>query len=78
MYERDQIERDLKQEAIRISEAQNGAPVVIIVAGDTEAGVRRTMTASSMNSPPFRMRDLLGILEAAIQIETRKHLPDRI
>lgn len=50
-----------------------GAPVVIIVGGDTEAEIPRTMTASSIKGKDIRLRDLLGILQTSIQIESLKH-----
>lgn len=73
MHEQHEIERQLRLEAQRISGAYRGAPVVIIVAGDADAGVPRTMTASTLHSERDRLRDLLGILQTASQIETLKH-----
>ena len=70
MHECDSIELELKNEAERISAAHNGAPVVILVAGDQEAGIRRVMTASTIKG---RLRDLIGVLQTSIQIETLKH-----
>lgn len=72
MYEQHEIEKALKEDAARISERYDGAPVVIVVGGKAP-GPKRTMTASSMG-PGARMRDLLGVLQAAIQIESAKHL----
>lgn len=73
MHETHEIEIALKAEAERISQQYNGAPVVILVAGSTEAGVPRVMTASNLKG---RLRDLLGILQTAIQIESWKHFKD--
>ena len=73
MHEQHDIEKQLKAEAIRISEQMGGAPVVIIAGGDTQANIPRTMTASSIKGKDVRLRDLLGILQTAIQIESWKH-----
>ena len=73
MHEQHDIEKKLKEEANRISEQMSGAPVVIIVGGDTEANIPRTMTASSIKGKDVRFRDLLGILQTSIQIESWKH-----
>ena len=73
MHEQHDIEIQLKTEANRISEQMKGAPVVIVVGGDSEASIPRTMTASSLKGKDIRLRDLLGILQAAIQIESWKH-----
>ena len=73
MHEKHEIEKELKTEASRLSEKMGGAPVVILVAGDTEANVPRTMTASSIKGKDVRLRDLLGILQTSIQIESWKH-----
>jgi hypothetical protein len=73
MHEQHEIEKKLKDEANRISEQMGGAPVVIVVGGDTEANIPRTMTASSIKGKDVRLRDLLGILQTSIQIESWKH-----
>ena len=73
MHEKDDIEKKLKIEASRISEEMGGAPVVIIVGGDTEANIPRTMTSSSIKGKDVRLRDLLGIMQTSIQIESWKH-----
>lgn len=73
MHEQDPIEKRLKSEADRISEAMDGAPVVIVVGGDSDANIPRTMTASSIKGKDIRLRDLLGILQTSIQIESWKH-----
>ena len=73
MHEKHDIEKKLKIEASRISEEIEGAPVVIVVGGDTEANIPRTMTASSIKGKDLRLRDLLGILQTSIQIESWKH-----
>lgn len=73
MHEQHEIEKKLKIEANKISEKFGGASVAIILAGDTEANVPRTMTASSIKGKDIRLRDLLGILQTSIQIESWKH-----
>jgi hypothetical protein len=73
MHEQHPIEIKLKREANRISEELGGAPVAIVVGGSTEQGVPRTMTSSSIKGDDIRLRDLLGILQTAIQIESWKH-----
>jgi flavin reductase (DIM6/NTAB) family NADH-FMN oxidoreductase RutF len=73
MHEQDPIELELKSEAHRLRE-KYGAPVVIVVAGSEDANVTRCMTASSFGPGKWRLRDLLGILQASIQIESLKHL----
>ena len=74
MHEKDEIEKRIKKDADRISESMGGAPVVIVVGGDTDANVPRTMTASSIKGKDIRLRNLLGILQTSIQIESWKHL----
>lgn len=73
MHEQHEIEKKLKIEANKISEQFGGTSVAIILAGDTEANVPRTMTASSIKGKDIRLRDLLGILQSSIQIESWKH-----
>ena len=73
MHEEDDFEKDLKVEAQRLSDQFSGAPVIIIVAGDQKADIPRTMTASAFRPGENRLRDLLGILQTSIQIETLKH-----
>ena len=48
------------------------APVVVIIGGNAETGIKHCMLGSSMHTGE-RLRDLLGILETAKQIETLKH-----
>ena len=73
MHETHPIEFELKEEARRLSAKYHGAPVVIVVAGQGME-VPRSMTASSFErGKSGRLRDLLGILNAACQIESLKH-----
>jgi hypothetical protein len=74
MHEKTRIEKKLKIVAERISAEYGNAPVVIIVGGSGPA-IPRTMTASSFKKG--RLRDLLGLLQASIQIESWKHLKAR-
>ena len=73
MHEEHDIERQLRRAAGRISMEYGGAPVVVIVAGSDEARVPRCMVGSTLHREGDRLRDLLGILQTAIQIEARKH-----
>ncbi len=72
MHETHPIEDELRREAERLSRKYKGAPVVIIVAGHGGLTVPRSMLGSSLHEG-HRLRDLLGILEAAKQIESLKH-----
>jgi hypothetical protein len=73
MHEKHKIEKELKSEAEQLSARYGNAPVVIIVGGINRKDVPRTMTASSFKNSEGRLRDLLGILQASIQIESLKH-----
>lgn len=73
MHEHYEIEKALKLEADKLSEKMGGAPVVIVVGGDSDADIPRTMTSSSIKGKDVRLRDLLGILQTSIQIESWKH-----
>ena len=73
MHEINDLETDLKTEAKRISEKYNNAPVVVVVGGEYEANVHRTMTGSWAINGGMRLRDLVGILQTSIQIESWKH-----
>lgn len=72
MHEQHDVELRLKREAQRISAELGDAPVVVVVGG-TGPEVPRTMTASTFTPSQGRLRDLLGLLEASIQIESLKH-----
>ena len=72
MHEVDDIEFELWDDAERLSEKYNGAPVVIIIGGDVTAKVKRNMLSSTLHSGE-RLRDLLGLLESSKQIESLKH-----
>jgi len=73
MHEKHDIEKRLKFEISRISEEIGGAPVLIVIGEDTEANIPTTMTASSIKDKDVRLRDLLGVFQTSIQIESWKH-----
>jgi len=73
MHESHDIERELKAHADEIAKKYPGAPVVVIVGGAQLANVPRVMTASSFDGAEVRLRDLLGVLQTSIQIESWKH-----
>lgn len=70
-----EIQAKLNHKAKAISEEFNGAPVVIIVAGSKGAGIPACTTGWSqiVEEREGRLRDLLGILETAKQIESYRH-----
>jgi len=77
MHEKSNIEKELRAKAEDISSEYNGAPVIIIVGGTGEAikdkgELNRNMLGSSMHDG-YRLRDLFGILQTSIQIESLKH-----
>jgi hypothetical protein len=72
MEKGDSIEMKLSNMAKEISKEYDGAPVVIIVGGTGKKGLTRCMTGFS-HYGKSRLRDLLGILQTSIQIETLKH-----
>ncbi|MFQ6109463.1 MAG: hypothetical protein ACE5L7_07915 [Candidatus Aminicenantales bacterium] len=82
MHETHPLEEKLRREAERISARYKGAPVIIIIAGtgklsDPEDIPKRCMIASTLRPEKHRLRDIVGILQTAIQIETLKHFfPD--
>jgi hypothetical protein len=73
VHEEHEIEKKLRAEASRISAEFGGAPVVVLVGGSEEANIPRVMTGSCIKGADVRLRDLLGILQTAIQIESWKH-----
>lgn len=73
MHEEHEIEKRLKIEASRLSAELGNAPVVIIVGGSESANIPRVMTSSSIKGADVRLRDLLGLLQTSIQIESWKH-----
>ena len=51
-----------------------GAPVVIVVAGSKEAQVPQCLTVWKFPGEETRLRDIVGVLQTAIQIESKRHL----
>jgi len=64
-------ERELEEEAKKISD-RYGAPVVIVMGDNTEGNVPRVMTSFS-GQDELTLRDVLGMLETAIQYESIRH-----
>jgi hypothetical protein len=73
MFKPHGIEKELRQRTEQISETYGGAHVLVIVAGSAQANVPRCMIDSTLRQEGYRLRDLLGVLETAIQIETLRH-----
>lgn len=71
-----EIREHLENEAQRISQQYGGTAVAIIVAGSAAADIPACVTqfANLGEGREGRMRDQLGILQAAIQIESVNHL----
>jgi len=69
-----QIKEEIKEEAKNLSDRYQGAPVVIIVAGSKEADVGACITGRWIPGSENRLRDLVGIMQTAIQIESFDHL----
>jgi hypothetical protein len=65
------IERELEVVAKEISH-RYGAPVVIVMGDTTESNVERVMTAFAAQNN-LSLRDVLGLLETAIQYEGIRH-----
>jgi hypothetical protein len=72
MTKHQKVEKMLKAEATRISKKFGGAPVVVVVGGSIMTAIPRTTTASSILGQDVLPRDLLGLLQMSIQIESWK------
>jgi hypothetical protein len=72
MYE---IKSLLHEQAGEISKLLNGAPVVIVTGGSTKHDVPATCTgwANMTEEREARFRDVVGLLQSAIQIESFWH-----
>jgi hypothetical protein len=72
MYE---IKSLLHEKANEISELLNGAPVVIVTGGSTKHDVPATCAgwANMTDERESRFRDVVGLLQSAIQIESFWH-----
>lgn len=64
-------ERELEEVAREVSD-RYGAPVVIVMGDNDEGNVPRVMTAFA-GQDELKLRDVLGMLEAAIQYEGIRH-----
>ena len=71
MHEITELEHKLKTIAHSLSQELGGPEVIVIVAGSSEHNINRTMLGSNMQNK--RLRDLLGLLEVAKQLESNKH-----
>ncbi len=69
-----QIKEEIKKEAKILSDRYQGAPVVIIIAGSKKADVGACITGRCIPDSEDRLRDLVGIMQTAIQIESFQHL----
>ena len=72
MYE---IKSLLHEKANEISELLNGAPVVVVTGGSTKHDVPATCAgwANMTEERESRFRDVVGLLQSAIQIESFWH-----
>ena len=70
-----QLERELDDEARRISEKYQGSPVAIVLAGSERANALRCVTCFSHigEGRQGHLRDLIEILQTSLQIETLRH-----
>ena len=61
--------------AARVSEELGGAPVVVVVGGSSAHGLEATLAgwANLADGREGRFRDVLGILQSAVQIESFLH-----
>lgn len=68
-----QIKKEIFEEAKKLSNKYDGAPVVIVVAGSKEARVLQCLTGWAFPDKETRLRDIVGVLQTAIQIESLAH-----
>ena len=70
-----EIKTLLHKKAGEISEILNGAPVVIVTGGRTQHDVPATVAgwANMTDERETRFRDVIGLLQSAIQIESFWH-----
>jgi len=68
------IRVELFEVANTLSEKYDGAPVVIVVGGLREARVLHCITGWKFPGEKTRLRDIVGVLQTAIQIESLDHL----
>ena len=68
------IKEEITKEAKNLSDRYQGAPVIILVAGSKKADVGACITGRCIPDSEDRLRDLVGIMQTAIQIESFQHL----
>jgi hypothetical protein len=70
-----EVKAILYEEAKRVSERLNGAPIVIVVGGTTDKQSPATIAgwANIVEGREPRFRDIVGILQACIQLECFIH-----
>jgi len=68
-----EVKEEITKDAKNISERYQGAPVVIIVGGLKKAGVPSCVTGRWIPHSEDRLRDRVGIMQTAIQIESFNH-----
>jgi len=70
-----EIKSELHKEAQKISAKYQGAPVVIVVGGSSQHNVPATVAgwANRVEGRESRFRDVVGLLQSAVQIESFWH-----
>jgi hypothetical protein len=70
-----EIRAQLHAKAREVSEIFQGAPVVIVVGGSTQHNVPATVAgwANMTQEREARFRDVIGVLQSAVQIESFWH-----
>lgn len=71
MHESGEVEKRLREEAERISDRYQGAPVVVIVGGSREAGLPRTMIASSLHDAEKAILRLTSVTRSSTPSTSR-------
>lgn len=67
-----QIKTEIQELANTLCE-KHGAPAVIVVAGSEEAQVPQCLTVWKFPGKETRLRDIVGVLQTSIQIESLRH-----
>lgn len=70
-----QTKQRLHEAADELSRELGGAPVVVVVGGSSEHGIEATVAGWSRlaNHREGRFRDVIGILQSAVQLESFFH-----
>ena len=65
----------LHQAAAAVSEELGGAPVVVVAGGSSDCGLEATLAgwANLVKGREGRFRDVIGILQSAVQLESFFH-----